>query len=309
MGGTGFVGRAIGRHLVDRYGAEVVLIGRRGEDDPAVRAALADGRMGYVRGDVTDGWQAREALDAARGLLGDIHGVVFAGAARITGAPVDVADLGEEEFRVHFDVKAAGARHVYEAVADQPLDFLCYLSSAQAFAFGGAGTHPAYAAGVTFADAFARAVGRTAAFPVGVVNWGAWRSSFGDEARNFPMLGFLEDDEGAACFDTAVRLLRAGRYHQVIAMRAPADSADGADRRSEAARETHACRWPTRPARHRPRRTADPRSSGCWWSDSRGRSVCRPVSCRPRWPSPTSGWTPSPVPRSSRRSLRSWAST
>ncbi|MET9831652.1 amino acid adenylation domain-containing protein [Streptomyces sp. NPDC006385] len=234
VGGTGFVGRTVGRHLVDRYDAKVVFVGRRAEDDPEVRAALADGRIGYVRGDVTDARQAREALDAARGLLGDIHGVVFAGATRITGALVGVADLAEEEFRAHFDVKAAGARHVYEAVVDQPLDFLCYFSSAQAFAFGGAGTHPAYAAGITFADAFTRAVGRTAAFPVGVVNWGAWRSSFGDAARNFPMLGFLEDDEGAACFDTAVRLLRAGRHHQVIALRVPADRTGHTDGRTEA---------------------------------------------------------------------------
>uniref|UniRef100_UPI0012FEC6EC beta-ketoacyl reductase n=1 Tax=Streptomyces kanamyceticus TaxID=1967 RepID=UPI0012FEC6EC len=119
-------------------------------------------------------------------------------------------------------VKAAGARNVYEAVADEPLDFLCYFSSAQAFSFGGAGTHAAYAAGITFADAFARSVGPAAAFPVGIVNWGAWRASFGEAAGDYPTLGFLDDGEGAACFDTVVRLLRANRYRQVIGMRAAA---------------------------------------------------------------------------------------
>ncbi|MFE4017582.1 SDR family NAD(P)-dependent oxidoreductase [Streptomyces sp. NPDC059101] len=222
VGGSGFVGRIVSRHLIDRYDAKVVCVGRRPQSDPAVRAALYDDRIGYVQGDVTDPHQARQAIAGAKALLGEVHGVLFAGATRITGAPGALADLGEDEFRAHYEVKAAGARHLYEAVADEPLDFLCYFSSAQAFSFGGAGTHAAYAAGITSADAFARSVGRTAAFPVGIVNWGAWRASFGEAARDYPTLGFLDDAEGAACFDTAVRLLRADRYRQVVGMRAPA---------------------------------------------------------------------------------------
>ncbi|BCK68537.1 hypothetical protein Srufu_024900 [Streptomyces libani subsp. rufus] len=245
VGGSGFVGRIVSRHLIDRYDAKVVCVGRRPQRDPAVREALYGDRIGYVQGDVTDPRQARQAIAEAKAVLGEIHGVLFAGATRITGAPGALADLGEDEFRAHFEVKAAGARHVYEAVAEEPLDFLCYFSSAQAFSFGGAGTHAAYAAGITFADAFARAIGRTAAFPVGIVNWGAWRASFGEAARDYPSLGFLDDGEGAACFDTAVRLLRGDRYRQVIGMRAPvvrpaaparpaADSLSGSgDRRSE----------------------------------------------------------------------------
>ncbi|MCF3124167.1 SDR family NAD(P)-dependent oxidoreductase, partial [Streptomyces arenae] len=225
VGGSGFVGRVVSRHLVDRYDAKVVCVGRRPQDDPAVREALYGDRVGYVQGDITDPAQARRAIAEAKALLGRINGVLFAGATRITGAPGALADLGEDEFRDHYEVKAAGARHVYEAVADEPLDFLCYFSSAQAFSFGGAGTHAAYAAGITHADAFARSVAPGAAFPVGIVNWGAWRASFGDAARDYPTLGFLDDAEGAACFDTAVRLLRADRYRQVVGMRAAAPSA------------------------------------------------------------------------------------
>ncbi|CAM5260603.1 3-ketoacyl-CoA thiolase [Streptomyces alboniger] len=235
VGGSGFVGRVVSRHLIDRYDAKVVCVGRRPQSDPAVREALHGDRVGYVQGDVTDPREARRVIAGAKGLLGEIHGVLFAGATRITGAPGALAGLGEDEFRAHYEIKASGARNVYEAVADEPLDFLCYFSSAQAFSFGGAGTHAAYAAGITAADAFARAVAPTAAFPVGIVNWGAWRASFGEAARDYPTLGFLDDDEGAACFDTAVRLLRAGRHRQVIGMRAPARSAA----RAEAADRPH----------------------------------------------------------------------
>ncbi|OMI32960.1 SDR family NAD(P)-dependent oxidoreductase, partial [Streptomyces sparsogenes] len=192
VGGSGFVGRIVSRHLIERHGAQVVCVGRRPQSDPAVREALEGGRIGYVQADVTDPGQARQAIAAAKAALGGLHGVLFAGATRITGGPGDLTALGEAEFREHFDVKAAGSRHVYEAVAEEPLDFLCYFSSAQAFAFGGAGTHAAYAAGITFADAFARSVGPRSAFPVGIVNWGAWRASFGEAARDYPTLGFLD---------------------------------------------------------------------------------------------------------------------
>lgn len=210
VGGSGSVGRVVSRHLLDQHAAEVICIGRRPQSDPAVREALADGRVGYLRADVTDPVQARQVMAEAKAALGQIHGVLFAGATAITDVSGALGALGEDEFREHFDIKSAGGRHVYEAVAQEPLDFLCYFSSAQAFAFGGAGTHAAYAAGITFADAFARAVGRTSAFPVGIVNWGAWRASFGEAAGDFPMLGFLDDEEGAACFTTAVQLLRGG---------------------------------------------------------------------------------------------------
>ncbi len=231
VGGSGFVGRVVSRHLIDRFDAKVVCVGRRPQSDPAVREALYGDRVGYVQGDVTDPRQARRAITEAKGLLGEIHGVLFAGATRITGAPGALADLGEAEFRAHYEIKAAGARNVYEAVADEPLDFLCYFSSAQAFSFGGAGTHAAYAAGITSATPSPGPSPPGAAFPVGIVNWGAWRASFGVAARDYPTLGFLDDDEGAACFDTAVRLLRASRHRQVIGMRAPAPvTARGAER-------------------------------------------------------------------------------
>ncbi|WP_055550579.1 non-ribosomal peptide synthetase, partial [Streptomyces kanamyceticus] len=110
VGGSGFVGRVVSRHLIDRYDAKVVCVGRRPQNDPAVREALYGDRVGYVQGDVTDPHQARRAMGEAKALLGEIHGVLFAGATRITGAPGPLADLGEAEFRAHYEVKAAGAR-------------------------------------------------------------------------------------------------------------------------------------------------------------------------------------------------------
>ncbi|MEU3190965.1 SDR family NAD(P)-dependent oxidoreductase [Streptomyces sp. NPDC006992] len=224
IGGAGVVGQAVTRHLHEHYGARVAWVGRRQGDDAGVRAALdaataGDRAPAYLRADVTDPEQVRAAVAEAKETLGALHGVVFAGASTITEQAREVTALDDAEFRHHYEVKARGAVHVAGALVDEPLDFLCFFSSAQAFAFGGAGTHPAYAAGITFADAFARAIAVAAPFPVGVLNWGAWASSFGEAAAEHPGVGFLSDEEGAACFDAAVRLLTSGGATQTVGLR------------------------------------------------------------------------------------------
>ncbi|MCP2251336.1 amino acid adenylation domain-containing protein [Prauserella aidingensis] len=224
VGGAGVVGRAITRHLHRHYRARVAWTGRRPADDAGVRAAVEAATVDgvgpvYVGADVTDAAQLRTGIDEAKAALGDLNGVVFAGAATITEQARSLTEVDEAEFRRHYDVKANGVVQIAAAVAAEPLDFLCLLSSAQAFAFGGAGTHPAYAAGITFADAFARTISAMAPFPVGVLNWGAWESSFGTAAADHPGVGFLSDDEGAACFDAAVRLLTAGGPAQTIGLK------------------------------------------------------------------------------------------
>ncbi|MER5705089.1 amino acid adenylation domain-containing protein [Micromonospora sp. NPDC002296] len=239
IGGAGVVGQAVTRHLHEHYDARVVWMGRRPAGDPAVRAALAAATVGdrtpfYLSADVTDPEQVRAAVAEAKATLGGVNGVVFAGATTITEPARAVAELDDAEFRHHYDVKASGAVHVAVAVVDEPLDFLCFFSSAQAFAFGGVGTHPAYAAGITFADAFARVIGGTAPFPVGVLNWGAWAASFGDSAADHPGVGFLSDEQGAACFDAAVRLLVTGGPAQTIGLR-PGGALPAPTRRAETA--------------------------------------------------------------------------
>jgi polyketide synthase PksJ len=222
IGGAGVVGQAVTRHLHRHYGASVAWLGRRPEDSvrDALQAATVDGRApSYVRGDVTDGPGTRTAVAAATAALGGLDGVVFAGATTITEQARPLTELDEAEFRRHYEVKAAGAVHVAMAVVEEPLDFLCFFSSAQAFSFGGAGTHPAYAAGITFADAFARRIAGAAPFPVGVLNWGAWAASFGNSTGDHPGMGFLGDEEGAACFDAAVRLLVGGVSAQTVGLR------------------------------------------------------------------------------------------
>ncbi|HLP41123.1 MAG TPA: methyltransferase, partial [Fibrobacteria bacterium] len=114
---------------------------------------------------------------------------------------------------------------VYAALAREPLDFLCFFSSGQAFAFSGAAQLSAYAAGITAADSFARSLRAESRFPVGVINWGFWKASV-ETIKALPSgvpmenLAALEDQEGFACFERFVGELGRGRLHQVLGMKA-----------------------------------------------------------------------------------------
>jgi polyketide synthase PksJ len=83
-----------------------------------------------------------------------------------------------------------------------------------------AATHPAYAAGICFADWFARSLRDTARFPVGIINWGAWRALLGSTGSRSTAL--LDDGEACACLDATIRLLRNGLANQVLCIRRPA---------------------------------------------------------------------------------------
>src|SRR5262249_26896278 len=104
------------------------------------------------------------------------------------------------------------------ALKDEPLDFMCYFSSRQAYALLGASKYSAYASGITFADAFARSVQNTSTFPVGIMNWGIWKSSLNKDSAGAAAEGLdlLGDQEGFECFERFVAELRQGRVHQIL---------------------------------------------------------------------------------------------
>ncbi|HBF29366.1 non-ribosomal peptide synthetase [Rhizobium sp.] len=222
IGGAGVVGNVITRYLCDQYQARVAWMGRRSANDPAV-AALLNGfdpasRPLYLRADATQAEDIAAAIRQIGQLWGGIDGVIFAASdMRANNSPN--AGLQEHEFRRIFAIKAEGAVNVYRAVADLPLDFLCFFSSAEAFA--AAATHPAYSAGVSFADGYARSLAIKARFPVGVINWGGWQALLGDRASGLDASGFLSDEEACACLALSLSSLRAGTAGQVLCIRQP----------------------------------------------------------------------------------------
>ena len=231
VGGAGTVGSVVTRRLLETYGATVVWIGRSQRASVGARIANFDacgGRLRYVQADATRPAELRAAIEAIGRDHGTINGVIFAPV--VFSFANSIAETSETAFREILDVKAAGSVAIYEAVRDLPLDFLCFFSSCQAFAFSGAARLSAYAAGICFADGFAQAIGRDAAFPVGVINWGFWRAfTEGDLWRRYQEqnpdaaqeshIGFLEDAEGIACLERFVNQLRHRKTWQIACLR------------------------------------------------------------------------------------------
>jgi NADPH:quinone reductase-like Zn-dependent oxidoreductase/acyl carrier protein len=171
-GGTGALGLATARHLVDRGARYIALVGRRAPSARATAAIVAletsGARVVAVSADVADRAQLAAALDEVSRALPPLRGIVHAAGAL---ADATVATMDAAAVRAALRPKVAGAWNLHTLTKDRPLDFFVLYSSAAAL-LGLAG-QANYAAGNAFLDALAhrrRAEGLAAL----AVNWGPW---------------------------------------------------------------------------------------------------------------------------------------
>ncbi len=216
LGGSGSVGQAITRQLQRHFQAQVVWVGRSARTDAKVQTALARCPQppDYVQADATDLTSLRAAVAAIKQRHGAIHGALFAG--MVFNAQNSLEQTTEAEFRRILDVKTKGCLCFYAALEAEPLDFMCFFSSGQAYAFSGAARHAAYAAGITSADAFVRAARSWAPFPVGTINWGFWGTSVATRSEE---VACLSDEEGFTCLLDYLGQLRQGDLGQALCLK------------------------------------------------------------------------------------------
>jgi acyl transferase domain-containing protein/enoyl-CoA hydratase/carnithine racemase/acyl carrier protein/NAD(P)-dependent dehydrogenase (short-subunit alcohol dehydrogenase family) len=227
-GGSGTVGKIITRNLIEKYEATVIWLGRSVAGSAKVQSALQlfevfGEKLFYQQVDVTDLDAMQQAVATIKDRYSTIHGAIFSGMVFDFENSLD--QTTETEFRAIFDLKARGSWVFYTALKEEPLDFMCYFSSGQAYSFSGASKLSAYASGITYADSFVHSIRKQSGFPVGNINWGFWRStseaiagsSEGVSTDNFDA---LQDAEGFKCFEQFVKELRQGRIHQVLCMKA-----------------------------------------------------------------------------------------
>ncbi|MER5408927.1 SDR family NAD(P)-dependent oxidoreductase [Streptomyces sp. NPDC002769] len=174
VGGAGGLGTEWTRHVVERFGAHVVWIGRSPED-AAVKGRMDSvrgrGSVRYVRADATDHASLRDAFDRIRSEFPRIHGVVH---AALVLRDQSFAGMNEETLLASLSAKVDAAVTTARVLDDEELDFALFFSSVQSFATtAGQGN---YAAGSAFLDAYARLLGRHWSCPVKVMNWGWWGS-------------------------------------------------------------------------------------------------------------------------------------
>jgi FkbM family methyltransferase len=130
-GGLGGLGSALALHLARRFGARLVLLGRRSDDEPArseaVRAVEAAGGEALVlRADVADREALAAAVASARRRFGELHGVFHAAghlhdAPLLARRPLDAAAV--------LAPKVAGARALADVLGSEELDFVALFSS------------------------------------------------------------------------------------------------------------------------------------------------------------------------------------
>ncbi|WP_162002409.1 SDR family NAD(P)-dependent oxidoreductase [Streptomyces sp. CB01881] len=232
-GGAGGLGMIVARHLAENYGADLVLTGRSPLD--AARQEMLDGltaaggRAVYVQADVADAQDMKRVVEQARERFGALNGVVHAAGVQGEGS---VLQKEPGTFAGILEPKIRGTLALDEALAGEPVDFVCYFSSTSAV-IGDFGTCD-YAVGNRFQMAYAAhrdaqvAAGRLSGRTV-VVNWPLWREGgMGFDQDTTTMLlrssgqDFLETQDGIALFeqllaqDAPQHMILVGRPSRVV---------------------------------------------------------------------------------------------
>ncbi|MGW1409041.1 SDR family NAD(P)-dependent oxidoreductase [Streptomyces sp. NPDC002403] len=174
IGGAGGLGTVWTRHVVQRYGAHVIWIGRRPQD-ASIGAKLSTctgrGSVRYLSADAADPASLRTAHEEIRRHHPQIHGVIQ---AALDLRDQSLARMDEATLRAGLAAKTDVSVAMAEVFADDTLDFVLFFSSVQSFTTAaGQGN---YAAGCTFSDAYAQFLARHWDCPVKVMNWGWWGS-------------------------------------------------------------------------------------------------------------------------------------
>jgi len=174
VGGLGFMGRTLARHLRERWGAHVTLLDSR-IATPAELAELdqPEGSLELVTCDCADRVALSAALRAAVERHGRLDGVLFAaGPGGGVGASA-FEELSAEALLPHVASRVQGLRALDAALDGLPVG-ACVVASSLATALGGIGG-AAYAASSLWCEAFVAARNRDRAVPWTVVQWEHWR--------------------------------------------------------------------------------------------------------------------------------------
>ncbi|MFC0711826.1 SDR family NAD(P)-dependent oxidoreductase [Azorhizophilus paspali] len=214
IGGAGGIGEVWTRHVISHCRAKVIWLGRRAADDEINGKLEALAQFGqeynapaplYIQADATNVGQLTRARRQVVEEFGPINGLVHSALVLDDGR---LEQMDEAQFTACLDAKMLTSVRMAQvfAPADNPaLDFVLFFSSM--IAFSRATGQSNYAAGCTFADAFAAQLNQHWSCAVKVINWGYWGSvgvvaDPGYRARMAERgLGSIEPDEGMAALD------------------------------------------------------------------------------------------------------------
>lgn len=175
IGGAGGIGGVLGSYLCENYRANVVLLGRRNEDEQ-IRKQMKEmerfgGKAAYHSCNIKYKDELEEAKQWTLQEFGTISGVIHS--AMVLKDHI-IENMDESELKDTLEPKVDGSMSVGEVFRNVNLDFILFFSSLESFA-GNVG-QANYAAGCYFEDAYAAYMTQNQSSPVKVINWGYWGS-------------------------------------------------------------------------------------------------------------------------------------
>jgi acyl transferase domain-containing protein/acyl carrier protein/SAM-dependent methyltransferase len=175
LGGAGGIGLELSLFLARTVKANLVLVGvdqlTPAQEEKIARIESCGSRVLYIQADATHLESMKAAVEKAKSHFGRIAGVIHSALVLKDSL---LTNMEEEDLRVVLAPKVTGSVVLAKALADEPLDFMLFFSSAQSFTCSaGQGN---YAAACTFKDAFAHYLDQCKPYPVKIINWGYWGS-------------------------------------------------------------------------------------------------------------------------------------
>lgn len=187
IGGSGNIGKAMSKYLIQNFNAQIIWIGRRPIDNRIEEQLLAVGNQKniptYYTADVTQKSEMQAVLEKVKQRYGALHGVINS-AMILQEHTIDA--VTEEDFRAGYETKQKSILTLLETLKSTPLDFLLLFSSMVSFIKTPRLSY--YAAGSVFMDSYAIAKQKELPFPIKTVNWGYWNSQKLEEAKDFEKL-------------------------------------------------------------------------------------------------------------------------
>src|SRR6202451_4535823 len=236
-GGLGAVGLVLAQMLTSRFGAKVVLTGRRAfpakeewgewlaghEPSDKVSAKIRclqameqeGGEVMVVGGDVADEASMRKVFAAIDEHYGVLHGVLHAAGVPEADSQKVIQEITTAQSECHFHAKVHGTRVLARLLEERQIDF-CMLFSSISVPLGGI-TLSAYAAGNAFLDTFAQHKNQAGGTRWVAVNWDTWKVGQQVEEQKYKGLETTLADfvmfpqEGAEAFRRIVSSTRASQ--------------------------------------------------------------------------------------------------
>ena len=218
-GGTGGLGLAVARWLVEKGARNIALLSRSGASAEAVAAvpdlAAAGAKVKIIQADISNDNDVASALKEIRESMPPLRGVIHA-----AGLLDDrlLVNLNPESFQRVLAPKVLGAWNLHTQTAGSPLDFFVLFSSV-ASVLGSPG-QANYSAANAFLDGLAHDR-RSRGLPCLSINWGPW-AEIGMAARTASARGSasrvmnpLAPEQALAALD---RLFEKGGSPQAVAM-------------------------------------------------------------------------------------------